>query len=518
VRFARRELVAWALLLVLAAGLRMAWLGARPPHHDEAVHAHFADVLLREGAYRYDPTYHGPLLYYVTAAVFAVAGENLLTLRLYPMLAGIALVALPLALRRRLGRGPAWWCGLILAISPSFLYYSRFARNDVPVALFTAAALVLIARSRDRGSFLLVWAGICLALHAISKETFYVLLPLLVVGGVAAVAIRSPRRALTRLWRWAVDHRTPLLTAGLWFVAICLTAYTFVFIHPADAPFPIRAVRYWYQQHRIQRVGGPWYYHFPRLGLYEFLPLGAALGWVAMRRRRPYRWEAFCFGWGVAGLAMFAYLGEKVPWLEVHQVLPFVPLAGAQLARTFSRHGRWWSRGLAVAALGATAWSAGAVTYAYPTITTSDPHAELLVFVQTTPEAESLAREGLQLARRDPDRTVAAVAGEGSWPLSWQWRNLKVWWGLPRPPLRPPLVVCDPGQAETVAKTVGPGYDERQIPLRGWWVETWTGIGPWQVARWFVTRRPWSPIGATDIVVLEKTDAASSERERGGIP
>jgi uncharacterized protein (TIGR03663 family) len=513
----RREAIAWLALLALAFALRIAALSARPPHHDEAVHAHFADVLARQGAYRYDPTYHGPLLFMVTALVFRVAGESLLTLRLYPVLAGVALAALPLALRRRLGHRAAWWCGLLLAVSPSFLYYSRFARNDVPVALFTAAAGAAALLVRRKGWRMVPWIGVFLALHAISKETFYVLLPLLGVAALAVAFHEGIRRSLGATIAWVRAHAFPLATGLLWFVAITVTAYTFVFIQPEDAAFPLKAVRYWYQQHSIQRVGGPWTYHFPRLGLYEFLPLGAAFAWLAFRRRPLRRWEIFCTAWGVAGIAMYAYLGEKVPWLEVHQVLPFIPLAGAQLARTFSSRGRWWSRGLAVGGLAATLWSASAVSYLHPTITPADPHAELLVFVQTTPEAGAVAREGLALGREEHgDALIAAVSGEGSWPLSWQWRNLKVAWRLPQEGSRPALVVCDPKDAATVEGIVGPGYGERRVPLRGWWVEDWSGVTPKDVARWFFTRRAWSALGATDIEVFARSDVPSRIGTPGG--
>ena len=51
----RRERWAWVALLALALLLRLWALGDRPPHHDEAVHAHFAHELLHQGTYRYDP-------------------------------------------------------------------------------------------------------------------------------------------------------------------------------------------------------------------------------------------------------------------------------------------------------------------------------------------------------------------------------------------------------------------------------------------------------------------------------
>lgn len=502
-----RERAAWIALGVLALALRLVDLGVRPPHHDEAVHAHFAHQLLVYGAYRYDPTYHGPLLFYVTAPVFAVLGESMTTARLYPALAGAGLVLLPLALRRRVGGGAAWWTGLVLAISPTFTYYSRFARNDVPVALFTAAALVLFLRVRRSGWRPLPWVGVAAALHAVSKETFYVTLPLLGAGG-AAVAIQvGAAEGVRRVRRWLARFAVPLATAVLWFVAICATAYTFVFIHPDDFFFPLKAIRYWYEQHNIQRVGGPWFYHLPRLALYEGLIVGAALWRVARRQRRLRRVELFCFVWGGASVAMYAYLGEKVPWLLVHQVLPFALLAGAELADVWSRRRRLPGRVFTVVLLAGTVWSMISVTFVHPTITTSSPHAELLVFVQTTPEAEELARQGLALQLSDRDPVVAAVAGEAAWPLSWQWRNLSVWWGLPQRGSRPPLVVCNLPDETTVGELLGSGYSRRVIPLRAWWVEEWRRTGVREIVRWYFTRRAWSPIGATEIAVFERQDS-----------
>lgn len=509
-----RERAAWAALLLLAALLRLWGLGDRPPHHDEAVHSHFADAVVSQGAYRYDPTYHGPMQFYAMGALFLLLGEGLGVARLYSALAGVALVTVPLLLRRRLGGRAAWWCGAVLALSPTLVYYSRFAREDVQVALYTAAALALLLRVRSSEGRALPWVGVLAALHATTKETFYVTLPLLGGAGGVVALLAGPRRTVERAWAWLRRYAFPTGTAVLWFAAITLTAYTFMFVHPEDWAFPLKAVRYWWAQHQMQRVGGPWFYYLPRLALYELLPIAAALAWVARRRGRLGRLEVFCLSWGLLSLGMYAYLGEKTPWLIAHQVLPWVPLAGMQLARTFSPRGRWWSRALAAAGLAVTAWSTAASSFRYPTITTSDPHAELIVFVQTTPEAGELARRGLALAAASPDEMLGTVAGEGSWPLSWQWRRLRVGWGLPQEGSRPALAVCDPGDEAAVRARLGDGYTVRQIPLRGWWVETWAGVGPREVARWFVTREAWSPIGATEIVVFER--GAGSAPAEGG--
>ena len=501
-----RERWAWVILLVIAAALRLWALDDRPPHHDEAVHGHFAHQLLVNGTYRYDPTYHGPLLFYVSSAIFAVLGETLFTARLYPVVTGVLLVALPLVVRRRLGAGPAWWSGLWLAISPAFLYYSRFFRNDVPVALFTASALALFLLGRRTGWRVVPWVGVLAAFHAISKETFYVTIPLLVVATGALVVSRGPAKSLARFKAWLGEHWPRVVTASLWFIAITLTAYTFVFIHPEDALFPLKAVRYWYEQHLVQRVGGPWYYHLPRIALYEFAIVGLAVLRVVRKRRRLGPLELFCLVWGAASLLMYAYLGEKVPWLTIHQVLPFVPLAGAEAARAFVTGGRWGLKVVTAGLVAGTAWSAFAVTYRYPAIDPADPHAELLVFVQTTRETDALAQRGLALAAGHPGELVAAVSGEASWPLSWQWRGIQVWWAMPEEGSRPPIVVCDLQNEDAVGAKLGGDYTRRRLPLRAWWVEDWHDVRPVQVLRWWVTRRAWSSLGATEVEVFERTD------------
>ena len=499
----RRERLAWGGLIAFALVIRLVALGARPPHHDEAIHCDFAYNLFTQGTYRYDPTYHGPLIYYVMAPLMVVLGTTTAVGRLYPTLAGAALVALPLLLRRRLGAGAAWWTGALLAVSPSLLYYSRFAREDVPVALFTGGALALFLLVRRKGANVIPWIGAAAAGHAMMKETVYVTAPLIAFSAYVVALRDGVWDGIRRAFAWVDRYRVAVGTAILWFLVITVTCFTVFFVHPEDWAYPLKAISYWYSQHKIERVGGPWWYHLPRLALYEFLPIAAALAWAIRRGRRMKRLEVFCLAWGLSSVAMYAYLGEKVPWLAVHQVLPFVPLAGAQLSRTFSPRGRRWSQALAALGLVATGWSALASSFLHPAITTTDPHAELIVFVQTTPEEQALAEYGRALSATHPDAMIASVDGEGSWPLSWQWKKVMVWWAQPQPGMHPLLVVCDPGKEEATRLLLGDGYTVRRMPLRAWWVEETASLSVGAVARWFLTREAWSPIGATDVMVFE---------------
>lgn len=498
-----QELALWAFLVILALGLRLLFLDTRPPHHDEAIHGHFARELLHRHSYRYDPTYHGPLQYFVLAGLFALFGENDFVLRLYAALSGAALTAVPALLRRVVGVRPALAMGLLVAISPNFLYFSRFARNDVPVVLFTALALAFLWRRRrsQAGGFL--EAGVFLGLHAVSKETIYVYGVLWLVAGLGTAIWVGVKRS----WRWlrnfCTREKKKLLVAGALSLGICLLFYTAFFSWPADAFFFVKAVKYWYGQHLMQRVAGPWFFHFPRLLLYDFLILGLAASGFWRRRRRLGVVERFLLLWGLASLAMYAYLGEKVPWLSVHQLLPWIPLAGVELALLLRIKRRYLSKVLVFCASAGTAWSALASSFLYPTIELTDPHGELLVFVQTTKEQQRLAEEGVTLARRQPGRVVAAVEGEAAWPLSWQWRDLPVIWTLPQAGAEPPLVVTDPGGWFPDALQ-GAAFRCETLPLRAWWVERWTGVWPKEVLRWFFTRKVWSPVGATEVQVCRQ--------------
>ncbi len=507
-----RRRAAWGLLLLLAAGLHLWGLGERSFHHDESVHAKLSWDLAERGVYRYDPTYHGPVLYYLTAGSFLLLGDSDFTARLPVALAGIALLAVAWGLRRPFGEKAAWWTGLLVTISPVMLFFGRFLRMDVLEALFASAAVLAGWRALRGSGPAWLWFGAWTGLAVATKENAYVTAALLVLTGLLLALDRGFLPSLRGVPAWLAARRWQVVAAASVFVLVTIPIMTFGFHHPGDWLFPAKAVRYWWHQHQIQRVGGPWWFHLPRLAAYEFLVLAAALAWVVRRWRRLRPVELFLFVLGVSSVGMYCYLGEKVPWLEVHQVLFLLPLAGAQMARIFGPRGRWWSRALAAAGLAATVAVSLVASFVLNEITPARERVEMLHFVQTTPEAHALAREGVALAGTG-ETPVAAVSGEAAWPLNWYWRHLDVAWGRPGRGVRPRLVVCDPSQEAELRRDLGPGYARERIPLRAWWLLADGRPTPAAVARWLLTRRPWGPIGSTDVVVLRRTGEARAHRE-----
>ncbi|MGZ6972283.1 MAG: flippase activity-associated protein Agl23, partial [Thermoanaerobaculia bacterium] len=342
--FSALEKKAWIGLLLLSAFLHLVQLGTHAFHHDESIHAWAALHLLREGTYKYDPVYHGPVQYYAVAIAFKVAGlvtsghgDSDFTARLPAALAGIALSAMALLLRRRFGPGTAFAAGALAAFSPNFLYYTRFCRDDVWSLLGTAGLFLWLDQYLQRGRLRdLCYAALSASVAFASKENFYVLLALM-VPSVAAAWMEKERgfdvwNRLRHLIDWLEAHAVPLLGALLLFFCVSEVLYTVFLVHPESANPVFDAISYWWGQHKMERVGGPKTFYLPRLVQYEFAILLPGLAFVFLRWKRLSFGERFLAGWALSSLAMYAYLGEKAGWLTVHQILPFLPLAGAAWA------------------------------------------------------------------------------------------------------------------------------------------------------------------------------------------
>ncbi|MGZ3639953.1 MAG: flippase activity-associated protein Agl23, partial [Ktedonobacterales bacterium] len=152
----------WLAVLALGAFLRFWNLGAKPVHHDESMHAYFSLTwALDPSSYWYDPLLHGPFQFHAEGLMFGIilffqhlfvphaVGDpwiNDTTARFVPALFGLGIVALPYFLRRELGRVGALLAAFLLAVSPAFVYFSRFLREDIYFNFFMFAMVVCAVR------------------------------------------------------------------------------------------------------------------------------------------------------------------------------------------------------------------------------------------------------------------------------------------------------------------------------------------------------------------------------------
>jgi uncharacterized protein (TIGR03663 family) len=172
-------------IVAVALALRMWDLGARALHHDESLHATYSWYFASDRfspPYKHDPLMHGPFQFHFMALFFKLFGDGDYMARVPAALTGTVLVATPLLLRRWLGTIGTVVAAAFLAFSPSLLYYSRFAREDIYVALWTVLLFVgvwrYIQEGRDRWLALVAAA---LALSFATKESVYLSVAILLL-------------------------------------------------------------------------------------------------------------------------------------------------------------------------------------------------------------------------------------------------------------------------------------------------------------------------------------------------
>jgi uncharacterized protein (TIGR03663 family) len=310
------------LVIAIAIFLRFYDLGKAPLFFDESVHTVFVENVLNWN-YRYDPAFHGPLLFYLTAPVVALLGESEFTYRIVPAVFGVLTVALLFKFRRFIGFG-AEVSALLVAVSPIIVNYSRFFRNESQILFFTLLfvyGIFMYFEERKRRYLILAFAS--LALFACSKENFYPMVFLFALFFLFDI----------RKFR-IVDLVISCVVFILIYTALYTNFYTTLdYLNPDKLPFYL-AFKYWKHQHDIARIGGPFYYYIPLLLLYDLpvfvLGVYAVVKWIKCRELNHFK--AFLIYWFVATLLFYSYMQEKVPWLTVHIELPLYIIAGICIA------------------------------------------------------------------------------------------------------------------------------------------------------------------------------------------
>ncbi len=136
------EKAIYLVIFVVAVISRFWDLGARAMSHDESLHALYSYYLYNGTGYAHNPMMHGPFLFHANALIYFLFGDSDYTARIVPAFFGVLMVFSPLLLRRWLGRKGTLITSILLLISPSILYYSRYIRNDIYITVWT---MVLIA-------------------------------------------------------------------------------------------------------------------------------------------------------------------------------------------------------------------------------------------------------------------------------------------------------------------------------------------------------------------------------------
>jgi len=497
-RLPGRDALPYVGLVAVAIVLRLLDLGDRSFHHDESQDAYFSWVFFTRGDYQYDPLLHGPLRFYLTSAMYLVFGVSDFAARLAPALMGAAMVPLPYLLRDQIGRAGALFSALLLAIGPSYLYFSRFAREDIYIAAITLGLLVVVFRFLDRPrAHHPAVIGALLALSFATKETTFITV---FVAGTFFLAVLAVRRELVL---------RPIREVGLdawgWGVASFLAVFTLMFTtfltHPSGLWDGIyTGLEYWLGQHEVGRGGEAWFFYGVLLFGHEWPVLLLGAVGAAVTVRRPTLLRVFLIWDFVLSLVVYSWAGEKFSWLVLHPLLPLLLLAGVGVQAIWDSRRRWYGAiGLAVCAAGVA--YLGYSSYLANAVHSTDPR-EFLVTTQSSSEvarvADRVVAEAAEASREGRPYKVIVDASEGAtYPWAWYFRDLDVNYqelasdGTPAP--ADALILTEAATGRLAPELAG--YDGSAFPFRVWWVREYDEMSAGNWWRWFVHREPWNPTG-----------------------
>ncbi|MBI5564811.1 MAG: glycosyltransferase family 39 protein, partial [Chloroflexi bacterium] len=232
----------WVFILAAIAS-RFWLLGERAMSHDESLHTFYSWNLYQGGGYSHTPLTHGPFKFHINALFYSFFGADDFTSRISVALFGIALVVLPYAFRRWLGRTGALITSFMILISPSLWYHARYIRDEAYMLVWVMLmAWGIFGYLHDRATKWLYLLAGAAAFAFISMEATFIFVAIFGFFLIAALLIELSDRP--DFWREIV-LRLVLGVAGavviLFVVVIAQTILLQVIrLAPGDpSPFPV---------------------------------------------------------------------------------------------------------------------------------------------------------------------------------------------------------------------------------------------------------------------------------------
>ncbi len=244
------EVLIYIVIFMLAIFTRFYHLGDRVMSHDESLHTRYSYNLYNAGDFQHTPLMHGPIMFHVVAFFYFMFGDNDFTARIYPALLGIMLVMSPFLFRKWLGRTGAILASLMLLISPLFLYYNRYIREDTPSIFYTVIMVYCTfmyldgpERQLRRSHWLFIFAAAMLGSLG-SKES-----------GFIYIAIFGSFMTLYWLVRlaqylWRIPGKTWFYTLSLGILVAGVAAFGF---------YIVLSIIPWEKASESARVAGGWF-------------------------------------------------------------------------------------------------------------------------------------------------------------------------------------------------------------------------------------------------------------------
>lgn len=425
---AKRQLLFPILILALAAGVRLAFLDLKPPHFDEGINGWFCDEMSKQGYYAYDSTnYHGPLHFYVLFVFLKLLGRNLWALRLPVVLVGTLTVFLVLQFRPFFGRTISYLAALGIAISPGFIFYSRYSIHETWLVFFLVLTFWGVLGFYACRAPKYVWSVVLgITGMILTKETYIVHAAAVGTAGLAGIILEKIRPSAAYL-----EHSRNALPTRHFVAAILVGLALIVFFYSGN-------FLYWSGLKGLYQTFLPW----TKTGIeaaghgkpdYDLCPLVPGflahiapfssfsrftINWYWIKLFLAYEWFAlagllfsvrYLFGgpaalrylaiYAVATLFFYSAIPYKTPWCIISIAWPFFFFGGA-LLEFLATH---LNRIVAVVAGTLLFGQAGWRSYKVNFVNFDNPK-EMYVYVQTFRDYQKFTEPILDKAAQDPSQ------------------------------------------------------------------------------------------------------------------
>jgi uncharacterized protein (TIGR03663 family) len=484
-------------IFVIAAVLRLYDLSLVPLHHDEGVNGNFLVRLVREGAYQYDPeNYHGPTLYYfaaiipwVTRLLFGSAardnyGLTTFTVRLIPVIFGLATIGLVFLLRRKLGTVGTLSAALMLAVSPGAIYLSRYFIHETLFVFFTLGIVVAALWVYEKRNLsYLIPAAACTALLFATKETAMISAGVLIIALAVGLVYMRLYRSLFGQSAGRRD-RTPnglsvliremggastvigcIVISLIVFQVVYLLFYSSFLQNYKGIYDSLQTFAVWTKTGKAAHVHPP-YQYIEWLFRQEkaLLFLGTVGATIVVLRPRSF-FALFSALWAFGLTAAYSLIPYKTPWLLLNFIVPLALIAGYALQTIYELDGgqlRLVSVILLIAISVSTYQSIDLNFINYD----NDKPQYVYVYAHTKRGMLELVDEIERISQDQGGRlTGITIVSPDYWPLPWYLRNYtRVGYFGRMAASTEPLIIANENQKAEIEANYGELY--QQVPSK----------------------------------------------------
>ncbi|MEM5792569.1 MAG: TIGR03663 family protein, partial [Candidatus Aenigmatarchaeota archaeon] len=426
----KRTIIIFVFILLLAAFLRFYYLDNRPAHFDEGGgHAIGVRALMNEKRYIYDPDFHGPFLYHITALAFILFGMSDITLRITQALLGFLTVCLLWLVRNHVKRETLIAGVLLLSLSPSLVYYSRFAVHDSYFIFFSMAFIVfLFLYSKEKKDLYIYLTSASIAFLFTVKENAFIFLGVIGIYFLAEFLIELlktkgnlGKKIQKNLYViWLKQNLKQIFVSIVIFAIIISAIYSSFFRYPSNiTKFITEPFKHWLRKSTEQSgFVQPYEFYLRILREYDTAVFLFGLAGIFMPFIANNKYTRFASIFGLLNMLIYLFMPYKEPNNVVHIVLPLAVSAISFFEFSNKKIARYSFILLLLISLYSIyiTWQTSFVRY-------SDEK-NYLVYVQTVDDIKPMLKLMEKLTKeRGKDIPILVNIPETEYPLSWYFRD-----------------------------------------------------------------------------------------------